>query len=302
MHNTAMPKKPLEPVVGLKTSSRWSQDRRLEFIDFRLRWDGRINRSDITSFFGISVPQASLDIARYLELGPENLEYDRSSRIYLASPAFKPVFATSNSAQYLNDLLALEAGLLEADSSFLGWRPPTALVPTPGRQLNSQTLTTLLKAIRDQLGVRVLYQSMTHPEPQHRDLSPHAIAHDGFRWHVRAYCHKRNEFLDFVIARVLEIDFSGSGGPSPLEDKVWQTKVDLVLAPHPGLSLSMRRAIEIDYGMTDGTAILSCRQALLFYLLKHLRVELDQPGTPHEQQIILLNAVEVKALLAGIQQ
>jgi hypothetical protein len=302
MHNMDMTTKPPEPVAGSKTNSRWSQDRRLEFIDFRLRWEGRINRSDITAFFGISVPQASLDIAKYLELAPENLVYDRSSRIYLAGQAFRPIFACSSTPHYLNDLLALEAGFLEPESSFMGWRPPTALVPTPGRQLNAQTLTTLLQAIREQRGVRVSYQSMTQPEPQLRDLSPHAIAHDGFRWHVRAYCHKRNDFLDFVIARILEIEFSESAGPGPLEDKAWQTTVEMVLAPQPDLSLSKRRAIELDYGMTDGKAMLSCRQALLFYLLKHLRLDLDQPGTPEAQQIVLLNEAEVKARLTELQR
>ena len=274
----------------------------MEFIDFRLRWEGRINRSDITAFFGISVPQASLDIAKYMEVAPENLMYDRRSRIYLAGPAFRPIFASSSTPNYLNDLLALEAGYLEPESSFTGWRPPMALVPTPGRQINAQTLTTLLQAIREQKGVRVSYQSMNHPEPQSRDLSPHAIAHDGFRWHVRAYCHKRKEFLDFVIARVLEIDYSERSGPGPLEDKAWQTKVDLVLAPHPGLSLSKRRAIELDYGMEDGKSTLTCRQALLFYLLKHLRLDIDQLGTPEADQIILLNEAEVKARLKELQR
>jgi predicted DNA-binding transcriptional regulator YafY len=127
------------------------------------------------------------------------------------------------------------------------------------------------------------------------------MAHDGFRWHVRAYCHKRKDFLDFVIARIMEIGFSEGAGPGPLEDKAWQTKVDLVLAPHPGLSLSKRRAIELDYGMTEGTATLSCRQALLFYLLKHLRLDIDQTSHPEAQQIVLLNEVDVKARLTELR-
>jgi len=63
-----------------RPSARWSQERRLEFIDYRLRWDGRLNRSDLIEFFGISVPQASLDIARYTELAPSNICYDASAR------------------------------------------------------------------------------------------------------------------------------------------------------------------------------------------------------------------------------
>jgi len=66
----------------------WGLESRLQFIDFRLRWERRINRMDLTEHFGISVPQASLDIAKYTELAPGNLVYDRSSRTYTAAPGF----------------------------------------------------------------------------------------------------------------------------------------------------------------------------------------------------------------------
>ena len=44
-------------------SRRCGQERRFEFIEFRLLWDGRLNRADLTAYFGISVPQASMDLA-----------------------------------------------------------------------------------------------------------------------------------------------------------------------------------------------------------------------------------------------
>ena len=31
--------------------SKWNQTRRLEFIDFRLAVDGRLNRADLVAFF-----------------------------------------------------------------------------------------------------------------------------------------------------------------------------------------------------------------------------------------------------------
>ena len=34
--------------------SKWNQTRRLEFIDFRLAVDGRLNRADLVAFFNIS--------------------------------------------------------------------------------------------------------------------------------------------------------------------------------------------------------------------------------------------------------
>ena len=55
---------------------RWGVEQRLEFIEFRLFWEGSINRADIVDFFGVSVPQASKDLTLYQERAPGNLEYD----------------------------------------------------------------------------------------------------------------------------------------------------------------------------------------------------------------------------------
>ncbi|MCS5945110.1 WYL domain-containing protein [Klebsiella variicola subsp. variicola] len=47
------------------------------------------------------------------------------------------------------------------------------------------------------------YRSMTN-EPAIRTLYPTAFAHDGHRWHVRAYCFKSTMFKDFVLGRFLK--------------------------------------------------------------------------------------------------
>ena len=281
------------PSIG-HTTGRWSQDRRLEFVDFRLRWDGRLNRSDLTDFFGISVPQASLDIAKYLELAPGNLDYDRSSRVYVASASFRPLFPSSDAARYLNELLAKAAELDTSESSFLAWAPAVATVPSPGRTFRVEVLVALLRAMREGTAIRVLYQSMTRPQPTARTLAPHALAHDGFRWHARAYCHSRKQFRDFVIARMLEVNGFEPAVTRPDDDHEWHTIVPLVLGPHPKLSESHRRAIELDYGMRDGEVEFHCRQAFLFYALRHLRLDLDTTAKPEAQQIVLKNKAEVE--------
>jgi hypothetical protein len=68
----------------------WGLERRLQFIDFRLRWEGRLNRNDLAEHFGLSIPQVSLDISRYTELAPGNLTYDRSSKTYVTGADFEP--------------------------------------------------------------------------------------------------------------------------------------------------------------------------------------------------------------------
>jgi predicted DNA-binding transcriptional regulator YafY len=271
-----------------KNTARWGQDRRLAFIDFRLRWEGRINRADLTNFFSISVPQASLDIARYTELAPQNLSYDRSSRVYLATPDFRPLSFETHSGKYLNELLAVETGVLAPESSYIGLPPVTGSVPHLGRAVDSQTLAVLLKAIRDFSGLRILYQSMSKPEPSERIISPHAFGYDGFRWHVRAFCHTRNEYLDFVMGRILENLGLEPNFTTVGEDIDWNTLVTLEIAPNPNLAPTAQRAIELDYGMNNGRLELTCRRALLFYTLK--RLGLNQPGVDSESQhIILLN-------------
>jgi predicted DNA-binding transcriptional regulator YafY len=295
-----MPKTASIPTkVEPRPPSRWSQDRRIEFIDFRLRWEGRLNRSDLTSHFSISVPQASLDIAKYLEMAPANMAYDKSARVYVASTAFKPLFASSSASQYLNELLSVQTGLFGPEASFLGWRPTTDVVPTPGRQLNSDTLVGLVSAIRAQRPVSVLYQSMTQEEPQHRTMSPHALANDGFRWHVRAFCHLRQQFRDFVIARILKIDASADTYIESAGDEHWDRTVELEIAPNPELAGPHRRVIELDYGMVGGKAVLECRQALLFYALKHLGLDQLTGGSPKEHHIVLSNRSVVLPFLAS---
>lgn len=270
-----------------KTSSRWGPDRRLEFIDFRLRWDGRLNRADLVAFFGISVPQASLDIAKYLEVAPGNLVYDRSARVYLATNKFKPVYDTSSPSRLLNELLAHATGVIGDESSFIGWRPPVGFVPTPGRTLSADTLAVLLRAVRESRAVELVYQSMSAEKPEPRLISPHAFAYDGFRWHVRAFCHKHQAFRDFVIARMSGVTLGEPSVSGPELDLDWSTEVTLELEPHPGLSPAQKRAVELDYGMTGGVVSFKCRKALLFYALRHLHLDRPESGTPEQQQVVL---------------
>src|SRR5690242_9913944 len=136
------------PVTGLAhegsgARARWSQARRLEFIDFRLRWSGRINRADLTDFFGISVPQASLDIARYAELAPGNLEYDRSARVYVVSARFTPQFAASAPDRYLNALLWHALGDPDREREWLGTSPPVAVLRPPARNIDPDVLVAI---------------------------------------------------------------------------------------------------------------------------------------------------------------
>lgn len=279
--------------------SRWGQERRLAFIDFRLSWEGRLNRSDLTDFFSISVPQASIDIAKYQELKPDNMWYDRKSRVYQVTEDFRPLYQVEHqSKRYLNELLAVRSGDISPDISFIGWHPSVDSVPRPGRQVREETLIAILKAMRESSGLTVVYQSFSssNPEPVTRTISPHALGFDGFRWHARAYCHLRNAYRDFVLGRILEIQGEEPRGCPELEDVEWANELTLVLEPHPSLSEAQRRGIECDYGMVDGQLELKCRQALLFYAIRELRLD-DEAIGPPRVHVSLKNREELKPYL-----
>ena len=275
---------------GAARLTKWGQAQRLEFIEFRVYWEGRLNRSDLVDFFGISTPQASLDLARYMEIAPENIAYDKTLKAYLPARRFRPVVSSPEAATYLDLLLAPERPL----SNFVGWMPPLGFLKVPNRQVKPSVLRPVLQAIREGAKLRIDYQSMTRPAPTERAISPHAIAFDGFRWHARAYCYEHKTYRDFVFARILKVHGSEPSEIHPLTDTTWHRMVDVVLAPHPNLAAAQRKAIALDYGMKDERLVLKSRRALAFYVLRQLGIEEDADG-PRSQHLVLLNRDEILA-------
>jgi hypothetical protein len=282
-------------------ASSWSQDRRLKFIEFRLRWEGKINRNDLTDFFSLSTPQASADLSKYSEAAPLNLSYDRKAKCYVRGEKFNPIYPQTGARTYLNELLALTINVIESKSSFIGWKPGIGVAPIPGRTLDEQVLSLVIQGIREKRKLRVSYQGMTRPDPIIRKISPHALGFDGFRWHVRAYCHLRNDFRDFVIGRLTDVTIEDTSDIDESSDQQWGNFLTLILAPHPGLSQGGQKAICMEYGMIDGLAELRCRHALLFYALRYLR--LDQTEIENKsaaQQIVLVNRSELNPYIDEI--
>lgn len=281
-----------------RQGARWGQERRLEFIDYRLRWDGYINRSNLTDFFGISVPQASLDLSEYTKLAKDNLEYDMRARVYRSTPCFSPVFATSSLECYLNDLLSVAVKSDMQYGNFLGWHPPVASVPQLLRRLDAEVVSKIIRAIRENEALQVLYQSMKTPYGSERKLTPHSLVNNGYRWHTRAWCHKNKEFRDFVLSRII-----GAERPEPDEDRkehdtAWNKWVNVILIAHPELSPAQRHLIESDYAMANGEVHLQCRHALLHYLLFQLNLtEAQSKQAPEALQLSLKNKEEIYALM-----
>lgn len=287
---------PRAAAAGRGRSARpWSVERRLAFVEERLFWIGAVNRNDLVRRFDISMGQASADIGRYLALGPKDVHYDKSAKRYVAGEAFRPLLTPPDAARLLGEIRLVDLGLLARTDTALGDIPPFATTPVPERPVDALVLRALLRAIRARQALAVRYQSMSRPEPIRRVIEPHALAHDGFRWHARAFDRESGEFRDFVIGRMTAPRVEGAARARPAQDADWSAFVTLQIAPHPALTPAQARAIAFDYGIRGKSAALRVRRSLLYYALKRLGLDVTAERAPHEQHIVLLNRAEIEA-------
>lgn len=273
-----------------RSELRWGVEQRLEFIEFRLFWEGHVNRSDLMDQFGVSVNQASTDLNRYIGFAPANMVYDKSARTYVRGSAFQPQFLEPDASRYLAQLRSVAENILDREDSWIANLPSFASAPTPVRGVDPLTLRSVVGAIRRSEEIEIRYQSLSSPDPRWRWIAPHAIAFDGFRWHARAFCLTDECFKDFLLSRMIEIRGSRESGTSADDDLDWNSEVDLEVAPHPELSETQAKVIALDYGMRGGSAKIKVRRALLYYALRRLGLDTDPAARrPQDQQIILLN-------------
>jgi hypothetical protein len=62
---------------------RWYKNHRMEWIAESLRVFGFVNRKHIMAKFGLSMPQASIDLRDFQKLYPKVAEYDLSAKAFI---------------------------------------------------------------------------------------------------------------------------------------------------------------------------------------------------------------------------
>jgi hypothetical protein len=273
----------------------WGARKRLHYLEFKLFWEGRVNRGDLKDAFGISTPQASTDIAKYQALAPNNMSYNPSGKFYVPAEEFRPVIITPTADAYFSEVLYPSFG----DSSSSSWDEYIGVVPSPNRIVDESILRKIVQCIKNKQKIAVDYRSFKHPESEYlRWISPHAFGSDGFRWHVRAYCHNDNKFKDYVLGRIVTVlDTSDTEIEANLDEQ-WFSYIDVVIGPNPKLSDDQKAIVAMDYGMANGRLTLRCKIALLWYLLKKLG--LDAKGAEcagEEQHIVLINQEEISSVM-----
>lgn len=254
--------------MGNRTNQNtWSGRERLAYIERLAYWRGWVRRTDICARFRISVPQASADISEYIRLNKAALRYDRQSKRYVGLPAMDLKFGEPKMGSGLDLLTQHDSGAAEHVAS----------IDLPLRHVSIAVARKLIQAAFAEESVEIYYFSVHSGTEAWRWISPRAFGHDGYRWHVRAWCHEDTVYKDFVLGRIARVRASNKHlGPLP-PDAEWLEFVNVRFRAHRGLSAVQREALERDFAMKEGVAVLRVRKAMLLYTLVYLG--LDDLGT-----------------------
>lgn len=282
---------------------KWDQQQRFRLIEIIALWEGRLTTNHLCAAFRIGRQQASRDINRYQRLfAKPPLELDRSLKGYKPSAHFKPRFSQGTANEYLT-LLHHQNQMVETFDFFEMGHAQSEILTVPERSVSPVIVRALLQAAREQRRVDIDYVSLSTPEVAGRNMVPHTLVNDGFRWHVRAYCEHRQEYRDFVLSRFRNAPDLLDRSPFGREqDEEWNRTATLMLIPNPHLSPAQQQIVAADYGMQHNQLDINCRNALVKYVVGRLDICLDRAelhAHPSAHQLTVSNLDEVRQHMIG---
>lgn len=270
----------------MQNSPGWAERSRLEFIERVLFWRGWINRIDLVQAFGVSKPQASNDLVSYSTLSEGACRYEVRRKRYEAEPGFKPCLVIP---RFWSDLEAIAGSVWDASIPLL------AVPELPLRVASDEVCQQVSRAVFSNHAIQIRYWSANSGKAEKRFISPRALANDGLRVHVRAFCHNDKQFKDFVLPRIESVLESVPSDYADVEDTDWMQTVTLKIKANPTLAPVVRKTLEKDYGMKRGVLSLPVRKAMLLYTARRLGfIKFDSEKLPVLNEIGELQLMTIK--------
>ena len=251
-----------------------AQEERLEFVELLAYFNGTVSRDEIMNRFGISAASATNILSKYSQMAPENLGYNVHLKRYEIGKSFKPVF---------NVRMLME-------------RIPVYTMPQLHKPADNdviERIALISRAIQRTQSLAITYSSASSGRST-RQIVPVAFADNWLRWHLRAYDRKREQYVDFVFRRILEVrPIEGDtiqGHEHPKNDKQWHSFIDLRIKAHPHNLADVQ-------AFTMGTDIhrVRIRAAMAGYFLQLWNVDCSPDANlkGKEYQYVLANVAEV---------
>ncbi|HDY7744141.1 TPA: WYL domain-containing protein [Vibrio vulnificus] len=227
---------------------------RLEYIDFKLFFTGRVSRADLNAVFGIAEAAASRVLTQYATIRPNNKTQKTNTILretFVPLCAFDPDEALGMLANGFNRY----SRPVESDvtSELIGRIP---------NQLNLENVAKITRAISGHYAISCNYLSENSDNHDTRILVPLAIMHDGTSWLFRAFDRSESSkpaFKNFHFARVRAVkeelesnEAKQKSGEVLSQDTLWNLRLPLVLTLHESLSQTQRMRVITDFGIDEG--------------------------------------------------
>jgi predicted DNA-binding transcriptional regulator YafY len=254
---------------------------RFEYIETALFWEKGLTAGGLRETFHLSRQTAQSVIDQYRQAHPDAMVYDASRKCHRPTRLFSPQYISGDVIRFLDYLRgqtlvgyfreAAEWSRLEVHDVDRLLQPKLPLEPA----------RTVLRGLREERAVRMDYRkkNLSMSERMDRIVSPNHLVFSDGRYHVRAYCHVRKAYLDFVLTRIIDatlLDDSTAEWVSDRYDEKWQTFLALTFEPHPELPESVREAILQRFDAEEtGRRRIPCRAALAFYVERRLAQSID---------------------------
>ncbi len=267
---------------------QWATMERMRFIERSAYWRGVVNRQDLAGVFGLSMAQASADLQKYQQENPGALLYNLNRKRYEGTEGMVMKFA----APVLEEAMAM---FLTGGAAALGVGMPglpgaagegtdgtvqVRVVRMPQRRAVAAVERRIFLAVLQGVRVRARYRSVNSGSDDWRWLWPRVFAHNGSRWHVRAWCEQRGAWADFTLSRIVEAEWPVPGGtPPPPDGEAGRMEV-LKLRAHRDLTPAKKAAVEQDFGMKDGVLEVPVNALIADYLRSRLHLPLADGTLP----------------------
>lgn len=243
--------------------------RRFAFIETCLYWGMGVTAKYLGEIFGITRPNAQAVLKSYKSYQSHAMIYDPKQKKNIAAYGFKPSFISPDPRRYLDYLRgsSLINHYWEADD----WIESEALIVNDTSCLikpsfDDDAIKAVINAIQYKKVISIYYYSkhMT----QYLLISPLHLAYASGRYHIRAYSHKTEFFLDLVLSRIRGAEFVDDVNWHPSkEDIQWKSFTDLYFEPNPKLPQKVIESIYNDYTLIDGVyKVQRVRSALALYV------------------------------------
>jgi hypothetical protein len=263
-------------------TEQWAVMERMRFIERSAYWRGTVSRPDLARVFGLSMAQASADLQQYQQENPGALAYNLNRKRYEGTEGLVPKFTTP----VLEEAMAL---FLAGGRDALPMALPVVsdgevvsqvyVLPMPQRRAAPEVERRVFLAVLNGLRIRVRYCSVNSGSEEWRCLHPRAFAHDGNRWHVRAWCETRDGWRDFNLSRIAAAEWPETAAAPSEPDPKDKLEVLRVRA-HRELEGTKKAAVERDYGMAQGDLELRVNGVVADYLRARLGLPLADGSIP----------------------